>query len=131
MGTRRLITKLCFRDESGNFGIPMNKLSMSLQIQQTISLANQFENLCPNTTYAYYIDYINKTSPNLIFATLNDGKVILSTESDSKLDEQEYSSSQVKVLEIHHFEDNRFFALMEKNEKQMIGVVEFNKEMEI
>lgn len=131
--TRRLITKLCFRDETGNFGIPMNKLSMSLQIQQTISLANDFDNLGPNTKYAYYIDYINnKTStPALTFATVNDGKVILSTESDSKLVEREYGSSQTKVLEIHHFEDNRFFVLMEKNEKQIIGVVQFNKEMEI
>ena len=104
---------------------------MSLQIQQTISLASDFDNLGPNTKYAYYIDYINKTSPALTFATLNDGKVILSSETDSKLVEREYGSSQTKVLEIHHFEDNRFFVLMEKNEKQIIGAVQFNKEMEI
>ena len=104
---------------------------MSLQIQQTISLANDFDNLGPNTKYAYYIDYINKTSPALTFATLNDGKIILSSETDSKLVEREYGSGQTKVLEIHHFEDNRFFVLMEKNEKQVIGVVQFNKEMEI
>ena len=104
---------------------------MSLQIQQSISLANDFTSLGPNTKYAYYIDYINKASPALIFATLNDGKIILSSENDSKLVEREYGSSQTKVLEIHHFEDNRFFVLMEKNEKQIIGVVQFSNEMEI
>ena len=109
----------------------MNKLSMSLQIQQSISLANDFTSLGPNTKYAYYIDYINKASPALTFATLNDGKVILSSECDSKLVEREFGSSQTKVLEIHHFEDNRFFVLMEKNEKQIIGVVQFSNEMEI
>ena len=109
----------------------MNKLSMSLQLQQSISMANDFDNLGPNTKYAYYIDYTSKESPALAFATLNNGKVILSSESDSKLSEREYGSSQTKVIEIHHFEDNRFFVLMEQNERQVIGVVQFGKQMEI
>ena len=109
----------------------MNKLSMSLQLQQSISMANDFDNLAPNTKYAYYIDYTSKESPALAFATLNNGKVILSSESDSKLSEREYGSSQARVLEIHHFEDNRFFVLMEQNERQVIGVVQFGKQMEI
>ena len=109
----------------------MNKLSMSLQLQQSISMANDFDNLGPNTRYAYYIDYTSKESPAVTFATLNNGKVILSSESDSKLSEREYGSSQTKVIEIHHFEDNRFFVLMEQNERQVIGVVQFGKQMEI
>ena len=104
---------------------------MSLQLQQSISMANDFDNLAPNTKYAYYIDYTSKESPALAFATLNNGKVILSSESDSKLSEREYGSSQARVLEIHHFEDNRFFVLMEQNERQVIGVVQFGKQMEI
>ena len=54
--TRRLIIKLCFRAEEGDFGAPRNQLSAALEIKHTFNFAQNVDKL-PGQLFDWFIDY--------------------------------------------------------------------------